>query len=58
MASDYLISARGSDIIAIFYCLNCEEPEVFCESCAEQHTSMKKSRSHKMSTDLTPVIAQ
>jgi hypothetical protein len=51
-------SAQGSDIVAVFYCLDCEEPAPYCESCAEQHTSMKKSRSHKMSTDLTPVIAQ
>lgn len=51
-------SAQGSDIIAVSYCLDCKEPELYCESCAEQHTSMKMSRSHKMSTDLTPVIAQ
>jgi hypothetical protein len=41
-------SAQGSDIIAVFYCLDCEEPEPYCELCAEQHTSMKKSKSHKM----------
>lgn len=47
-------STTGSDVNATFYCKECDSP--ICETCAESHKAMKKTRGHTLSTDMTTVI--
>lgn len=34
---------------ATAFCLDCEDPEPFCDDCSDQHKLMKKTKNHKMS---------
>lgn len=45
-------SAGGHEALATSYCIDCEDPEPFCVTCANQHTAMKISRNHKLSSEL------
>ena len=33
-------------------CLDCEEPELFCQSCAKRHLSVKNTKHHHISDNL------
>lgn len=37
---------------ATYFCKTCEDPELFCEECAKQHTRQKMFKEHTLSTDL------
>ncbi|VDI64633.1 Hypothetical predicted protein [Mytilus galloprovincialis] len=44
--------AMGDQVVATSFCLDCDEPELICQSCVKHHLSMKQSRTHKISEDL------
>ena len=37
---------------ATSFCLDCEEPELFCQSCAKRHLLMKYTKHHHISDNL------
>ncbi|XP_071148474.1 uncharacterized protein [Mytilus edulis] len=47
-------SANGCEVMASVYCKDCDSP--LCDSCAECHSAMKRTRGHVLSKDLTVVI--
>lgn len=42
---------NGKTETAVKFCLDCEEPEPLCASCADIHTTMKRTRDHRLSSD-------
>ncbi|CAC5425890.1 unnamed protein product [Mytilus coruscus] len=46
----------GHDVVATSYCKDCDDPEPFCFTCADQHTAMKISRNHQLSSELELLI--
>ncbi|XP_071169828.1 uncharacterized protein [Mytilus edulis] len=44
--------SRGHDALATSYCIDCDDPEPFCVTCADQHTAMKISRNHQLSSEI------
>lgn len=45
-------NALGTQVMATSFCLDCDEPELICQSCVKHHLSMKQSRNHNISDDL------
>ncbi|XP_071121936.1 uncharacterized protein [Mytilus edulis] len=42
---------NGKTGTAVKFCLDCEEPEPLCASCADIHIAMKRTRDHRLSAD-------
>lgn len=45
--------AIGEKLPATSYCLNCKNPELLCASCALEHTTMKRTKNHELSKDIS-----
>lgn len=43
---------------ATLYCEDCEDPDLLCEVCAEDHKSLKQNRNHELSTDIGKCISK
>lgn len=47
---------KGKTETAVKFCLDCKEPDPLCASCADIHLSMKRTRGHRMSPDISSLI--
>lgn len=43
---------------ATLYCEDCEDPELLCDICADDHKSLKQNRTHKFSNDIAKFISK